>query len=145
MGLFFFLFSFLHGLQSQTGSVGLGLGKYCSLMAASRPGSSPEFFPALLCWEAVLHPCPCSLMSQVGAGAMRAIARQSWRVLGLSLCHLPLQMGLEGWPWQKLLTFSCFEYFLFILLLLHSICQETKGFSFFYCKNNEKESHFYIP
>lgn len=132
MGLFL---PFLQVLQSQSGSFGLGLGKYCNLTAASRPGSSPEFFPACFAWEAVLCPCPCSPMSQGWSRRHEGNCKTVLEGPGLSLCHLPLQMGPEGWPWQKLLTFSCFEYFLFILLLLQSICWEAKGFSLLHCKN----------
>lgn len=73
-------------------------------------------------WEAV--PCLCPLSVQpdrvkVAAGDKTVLRVQGLLVLAICLCR----WDWRGWPWQKLLVFSCFEfYFLFILLVLHSIC-----------------------
>lgn len=99
---------------------GLGEGLHPSGSIQAFPGVITQILPSLRSHGSVPCPCPCSLIElKVGMGDMGAL-EGPWLLV---FTHLPLQMGLEGWLWQMRLTFSCFEYyFLLILLLLHSIC-----------------------
>ena len=73
-------------------------------------------------WEAVPCLCPSSVQPdrvKFAAGDKTVLRIQGLLVLAICLCR----WDWRGWPWQKFLMFSCFKfYFLFILLVLHSIC-----------------------